>query len=138
MLAGKGVSMVAVAAIFLSNLPEGLSSSAGMKKAGRSALYVFSLWTTIAFVSGLAAMVGFVAFRGVRPEWVSIVTAIAAGAILSMLIDTMIPEAFEESHALAGVVAVAGFLCAFALSKSEGPAPPRCEEHGSTVSQSSR
>jgi ZIP family zinc transporter len=47
--------------------------------------------------------VGFVAFRGVAPQVVSLVTAIAAGAILAMLIDTMIPEAFEESHALAGV-----------------------------------
>jgi len=52
---------------------------------------------------------------------VSAVTATAAGAILAMLIDTMIPEAFEQSHALAGLIAVAGFLCAFALSRLEGP-----------------
>jgi ZIP family zinc transporter len=118
MLAGKGVSLVAVAAIFLSNLPEGLSSSAGMKKANRSPAYVFGLWAAIAFVSGLASIVGFVAFDGVSPSIVSAVTATAAGAILAMLIDTMIPEAFEESHALAGIVAVAGFLCAFGLSKA--------------------
>lgn len=117
MLAGKGVSLVAVAAIFLSNLPEGLSSSTGMKQAGRSAGYVFALWAAIAFVSGLASVFGFVAFRHVAPAVVSAVTATAAGAILAMLIDTMIPEAFEESHALAGLIAVAGFLCAFALSK---------------------
>lgn len=126
MLAGKGVSLVAVAAIFLSNLPEGLSSSAGMKKAGRSALYVFGLWSAIAFVSGLASVVGFVAFRGVAPELVSAVTATAAGAILAMLIDTMIPEAFEESHALAGFIAVAGFLAAFALSKTAEPSDEDC------------
>jgi ZIP family zinc transporter len=125
MLAGKGVSLVAVIAIFLSNLPEGLSSSTGMKKAKRSAFYVFGLWAVIAFVSGLASIVGFVAFRGAAPELTSLVTAIAAGAMLAMLIDTMIPEAFEESHALAGVVAVGGFLCAFALSKAT-ESPPRC------------
>ena len=124
MLAGKGVSLVAVAAIFLSNLPEGLSSSTGMKQAKRSLAYVFGLWAAIAFVSGLASVVGFVAFRHVAPGLVSAVTATAAGAILSMLIDTMIPEAFEESHALAGLVAVAGFLCAFALSKHDEPNPP--------------
>lgn len=118
LLAGKGVSIVAVAAVFLSNLPEGLSSSAGMRKANRSPAYVFGLWAGIAFVSGLASVVGFVAFRGVSPAVVSAVTAVAAGAILAMLIDTMIPEAFEESHALAGIVAVAGFLCAFVLSKA--------------------
>lgn len=121
MLAGKGVSLVAVGAIFLSNLPEGLSSSTGMKKAGRSAKYVFGLWFAIAFVSGLASMIGFVAFRGAAQELVAAVTATAAGAILAMLIDTMIPEAFENAHALAGLVAVIGFLVAFALSKAEAP-----------------
>ncbi len=121
LLAGKGVSLVAVAAVFLSNLPEGLSSSAGMKKARRSRLYVFGLWSAIAFVSGLASIAGFVAFQGVSPAVVAAVTAVAAGAILAMLVDTMIPEAFEESHALAGMVAVAGFLCAFVLSKAAEP-----------------
>jgi ZIP family zinc transporter len=123
MLAGKGVSLVAVAAIFLSNLPEGLSSSVGMKRAKRSAGYVFGLWFAIAFVSGLASVLGFVAFSHVGPAIVSAVTATAAGAILAMLIDTMIPEAFEQSHALAGLIAVAGFLCAFALSKHGEPGP---------------
>jgi ZIP family zinc transporter len=119
MLAGKGVSLVAVIAIFISNLPEGLSSSTGMKAAKRSPAYVFGLWFAIAFVSGLASVVGFVAFRHVAPELLSAVTAAAAGAILAMLVDTMIPEAFEESHTLAGLVAVAGFLCAFALTNLE-------------------
>lgn len=131
MLAGKGVSTVAVAAIFLSNLPEGLSSSAGMKKARRTPLYVFGLWAAIAFVSGLASVVGFVAFRGVAPALVSAVTATAAGAILAMLIDTMIPEAFEESHSLAGLVAVAGFLCAFALSKMDEASQGQCSPNES-------
>lgn len=128
-LAGRGVSLVAVYAIFLSNLPEGLSSAAGMKKAGRSPRYVFGLWTAIALVSGLVAIAGSVAFRGVSPEVLSVVTATGAGAILAMLIDTMIPEAFEEPHALPGVVAVLGFLCAFALTKATevpafAPCPP--------------
>lgn len=132
LLAGKGVSVVAVAAIFLSNLPEGLSSSTGMKHAKRSPVYVFGLWTAIAFVSGLASVVGFVAFRGAAPALVSAVTATAAGAILAMLIDTMIPEAFEESHALAGLVAVAGFLCAFALSKSNPGGESQCVDPDSS------
>jgi len=123
MLAGKGVSFVAVVAIFISNLPEGLSSSAGMKAARRSAAYVFGLWAAIAFVSGLASIVGYAAFGAVSPSVVSAVTATAAGAILAMLIDTMIPEAFAESHALAGLVAVGGFLCAFSLSKATEGTP---------------
>ncbi|WP_229425049.1 hypothetical protein [Massilia sp. Se16.2.3] len=47
-------------------------------------------------------------------------TAVAAGAILAMLVDTMIPEAFEEAHDFAGLITVAGFLAAFALSKLGG------------------
>jgi ZIP family zinc transporter len=138
MLAGKGVSLVAVAAIFLSNHPEGLSSSAGMKQAHRSPAYVFGLWAAIAFVSGLASLVGYVAFRDVPPAVVSAVTATAAGAILAMLIDTMIPEAFEHSHALAGIVAVAGFLCAFALSSAEAEGAAPCGDDAPPAAHASR
>jgi zinc transporter, ZIP family len=117
LLTGKGVSMVAVAAVFLSNVPEGLSSAAGMRKAGRGAAYVFGVWGGIALASALAALVGYVAFEGVSPAWVAAVTATAAGAILAMISDTMIPEAFETAHEYAGLITVAGFLAAFALSK---------------------
>jgi ZIP family zinc transporter len=120
MLQGKGVSLVAVIAIFLSNVPEGLSSSAGMKKAKRSALYVFGIWTAIALLSGAASLIGYLMFEGVSPEVVAATIAIAAGAILTMLADTMMPEAFESAHDLAGLITVAGFLAAFMLSKSFG------------------
>jgi ZIP family zinc transporter len=118
MLKGGVVSMVAVIAIFLSNIPEGLSSAAGMKKAGRPASYIFGVWGVIAVASGIASLVGFTVFRGVSAEIVAATTAIAAGAILSMLVDTMIPEAFEETHDFAGLITVVGFLAAFVLSKS--------------------
>lgn len=117
LLKGGAVSTVAVAAIFLSNLPEGLSGSAGMKRAGRSAAYVFGVWGSIAIASGIAAIAGNVMFAGRSESLVAGTTAVAAGAILAMLVDTMIPEAFEEAHDFAGLVTVAGFLCAFALSK---------------------
>jgi ZIP family zinc transporter len=120
MLKGGVVSMVAVIAIFLSNIPEGLSSAAGMKKAGRPARYVFGVWGAIAAVSGIASLAGYTVFRGVSANIVAATTAVAAGAILSMLVDTMIPEAFEETHDFAGLITVAGFLAAFVLSKAGG------------------
>ncbi|PSC06485.1 ZIP family zinc transporter [Alsobacter soli] len=120
LLAGKGVSLVTVAAVFLSNVPEGLSSAAGMRKAGRSAAYVFGVWGAIAIISGLAALVGNVALQGASPEIIAATTAVAAGAILAMLADTMIPEAFETAHDYAGLITVAGFLAAFCLSKLAG------------------
>jgi zinc transporter, ZIP family len=120
LLQGGAVSFVAVTATFLSNVPEGLSSAVGMKRAGRSAGYVFGVWTAIAVASGAAAWIGYTLFRGVSPEWVAATTAVAAGAILSMLADTMIPEAFEKTHDAAGLITVAGFFVAFALSKLGG------------------
>lgn len=118
LLDGGRVSLVTVAAVFLSNVPEGLSSSAGMKKAGRSVGYVLGMWAGIALLSGVAALVGNVALANSAPELIAVVTAIAAGGILAMLVDTMIPEATEETHEFSGLIAVAGFLVAFALSKA--------------------
>jgi zinc transporter, ZIP family len=116
LLGGGIVSMTAVIAIFLSNIPEGLSSAAGMKKAGRSALYIFGLWTAITVISGTAALLGYVVIGDLGPAVVAATNAVAAGAILSMIADTMIPEAFEANHDYAGLITVVGFLIAFGLS----------------------
>lgn len=120
MLGGGVVSWVTVAAVFLSNIPEGLSSAAGMKKANRSVGYVFGLWGIIAVVSGLAALLGYTVFSHFSKEVIAGVTAVAAGAILAMISDTMIPEAFEQTHNFAGLITVFGFLAAFILSKLGG------------------
>jgi ZIP family zinc transporter len=119
LLGGQGVSMAMVAAVFLSNLPEGLSSAAGMKRSGHSTRYILSIWAVIAVVSGLAATAGFTLFHAFPPEMIAAITAVAAGGVLAMIVDTMIPEAFEETHDFAGLIVAAGFLAAFALSKLE-------------------
>jgi ZIP family zinc transporter len=120
MLAGAGVSMLTVVAIFISNIPEGLSSSAGMKAAGCSASFVFGLWCATALASGLAALAGYTLFAYVLVAIQTAITALAAGAILAMLGETMIPEAFEGTHGLAGIITCTGFLCAFLLSMAGG------------------
>ena len=121
LLAGGGsVSLVAVAAVFLSNVPEGLSSSAGMKRAGRSKGYVFGVWGGIALVSAVASLLGYVVFQGVSPNLLAGTMAVAAGAILAMISDTMIPEAHDGSHNLTGLITVLGFLAAFVLSRLSG------------------
>lgn len=120
MIGGRAVSLVAVIAIFISNVPEGLSSSAGMRRAGRTPAYVFGVWSAIAFVSGVASVVGYSVFQGLSSEVIAATTAVAAGAILAMLADTMIPEAFAEAHDFAGLITVVGFLCAFILTKLGG------------------
>ena len=88
-----------------------------MKKAGRSARYIFGVWGGIALASGLAAALGYSAMAGASPDMIAATTAIAAGGILAMLVDTMIPEATAETHEFSGLIAVAGFLAAFMLTK---------------------
>ncbi|WP_138732218.1 ZIP family metal transporter [Modestobacter excelsi] len=117
LLAGGGVSLSVLAAVFISNVPEGLSSAAGMKRSGRSAAYVFGVWTTIAVVSAIAALLGYATLGGAPPEAIAVITAVAAGAILTMIADTMIPEAFEETKTWTGLITTVGFLLAFAIDR---------------------
>lgn len=118
LLGGGGVGTPVLAAIFISNLPEGLSSSAGMKRNGRSARYVFGVWGGIAVASGIAGMLGALLLDGAAPELVAVITAVAAGAILAMVADTMIPEAFERTHLFTGLIATFGFVTAFVIERA--------------------
>ena len=115
LLGGGSVSLSVLAAVFISNVPEGLSSAAGMKATGRSAGYVFGVWGGIALVSALAALGGYALLGGAPPELIAVITAVAAGAILTMIADTMIPEAFERTRTWTGLIATVGFLVAFAI-----------------------
>jgi len=116
LLGGGAVSTPVLAAVFISNVPEGLSSAAGMKRSGRSARYVFGVWGGIAVTSGVAALLGNLLLGGASPQTEAVITAVAAGAILTMIADTMIPEAFERTHAWTGLITTLGFLVAFALT----------------------
>lgn len=115
LLDGEGVALVTMLAIFISNVPEGLSSSIGMKAAGKSAAYVFGIWGSIALACGVSALLGYLIIGGLGTFYIGAAIACAAGAIFVMLIDTMIPEAFDEIHNWSGPIAGAGFLFAFAL-----------------------
>ncbi|AIJ26811.1 ZIP family metal transporter [Amycolatopsis methanolica] len=117
LLGGGGIGVSVLAAVFISNVPEGLSSAAGMKQAGRSARYVFGVWGGIALASGAAALLGNLLLGGAAPQTIAVITAVAAGAILAMIADTMVPEAFEEAQLVTGLITAAGFLTAFALER---------------------
>ncbi|MGN6618409.1 MAG: ZIP family metal transporter [Ilyomonas sp.] len=120
MIQGGAVSTAAVIAIFLSNIPESLSSTTGMKKSGRSRKYIFGIWIGITLISGIASFCGYAIFKNFSPDVIAATVAVAAGAILAMLSDTMMPEAFEEGHDFTGLITVIGFLAAFILTKLGG------------------
>lgn len=117
LLSGNGVGVAVLVAIFISNLPEGLSSAAGMKNGGRGARYVFGVWIGIAAVSGMAGLLGCLLLQGASPVLIAVITATAAGAILAMLADTMIPEAFERTHLYTGLIATIGFMVSFGVER---------------------
>lgn len=120
LLGGGKIALVTVAAVFLSNVPEGLASAAGMRQAGRSGRYVFGVWGVVAALSGIAAVAGYLFFGQFSEAVVAATIAVAAGAILAMLVDTMIPEAFETVHTYTGLITALGFLVAFVLSRLAG------------------
>lgn len=117
LIEGGGVGIALVAAVFLSNVPEGLSSAAGMRRAGRSPAYVLGLWGAVTLASTLAALLGYLLLAGASGDVISAIQAFAAGAILTMLASTMMPEAYEEGGPVVGVVTTVGFLLAFVLSR---------------------
>ena len=119
LIEGSGVSAALVAAVFLSNIPEGLSSASGMKQAGRSTAHVIGLWSAVTAASAAAALLGYLFLDGAPEDLIAGIQAFAAGAILTMLASTMMPEAYEEGGDVVGIVTSAGFLLAFILSRLE-------------------
>ena len=119
LIGGGAVSWVFVVAVFLSNVPEGLSAAAGMKKSGHSAAYILGLWGAVVVTSALAALSGYFFLAGASGETIAVIQSFAAGAILTMLASTMLPEAYDEGGAVVGVVTTVGFLVAFVLSHLE-------------------
>src|SRR5687767_13183147 len=89
LLGGGAVSVPVLAAVFLSNLPEGLASAAGMKRSGRSARYIFGVWGGIAVISGVSALLGNLLLEGASPQTEAVITAVAAGADPTMIADTL-------------------------------------------------
>lgn len=104
-----------VAAFFLANIPEALSSSAGMRWAKRSARYVFGMWIGIVLMIGIAAAVAGHVFGGAGPAVRGTIEAFAAGAILALVSETMIPEAFHGSPQFNGLLLVVGFVALLIL-----------------------
>lgn len=117
LLEGGAVGLAVVAAVFLSNIPEAMSAAVGLRRAGRSPRWILGLWLAVTAVSALAAAVGYVTLDGADPLAVGTIQAFAAGAILTMLADTMMPEAFEEGGRVVGLLTTLGFVAAFLLSR---------------------
>ena len=98
-----------VFAFSVSNLPEALSSAAGMRVAGRSYRYIFLVWSAIATGAAVAIAAGYVGVGSLSEAWPPRLRAFGAGALLAMTAETMIPEAFHNSPRFSGFLAALGF-----------------------------
>lgn len=119
-LSGEHVGLGLAACFFLSNVPQGLSGASGMRKAGRARRYVFGLWTAIVATSGAAAAAGYLLPGTASPALLATILAFAAGGVLAMPAESMIPEAFADAQPFIGLITVVGFLVAFLVIRLRG------------------
>jgi ZIP family zinc transporter len=113
---GGAVNLAFLAAVFVSNLPEGLAGTLSLEAAGRSHRSVFWMWTFLVILSAACAGLGYAAIRVLPGANGQYAQAFAAGAMLTMIADAMMPEAFEHGGKLVGLFTVFGFLVAAVLA----------------------
>ncbi len=119
LIGGGSIGVPFLLAVFISNLPEGLSSASGRRQAGAPESSVLRSWVLVVLASGLAAAIGYGALSDASGNAVGLVQAFAGGAVLTMLVDTMIPEALSKGGRVVGLVTVLGFALAYLLSTLE-------------------
>ena len=119
LLEGGSVSAAVLVAVFLSNLPEAVAATSGLVDAGWRRIRILELWAGVMLVSALASLAGFALFDGASPSVIAFTLAFAGGAILTMLADTMMPEAFDNGGRYVGLATTGGFGLAFAISELE-------------------
>jgi ZIP family zinc transporter len=113
---GEGVSIALLVAIFVSNLPESIGSATDMKSAGKRSRMIIIGWVIVALVCALATIAGYLISRVVGDRFTGVVDGFAAGALLVMLVGSMIPEAKQKATIGAGFAAVIGYAVAAGLS----------------------
>ena len=106
------VSISLIAGIFLSNFPEALSSSAGMREQRHPLGKILWMWTSLMLVAGLGAFLGNLLFAEAPPYLFALIEGTAAGAMLTMVAETMLPEAYHKGGAITGMATLVGFLLA--------------------------
>jgi zinc transporter, ZIP family len=109
LIGGNSVGLAFLAAVAISNLPEAMSATTGLQRTGWTAAAIYRLWAVVTAVSAAAAGLGYLLLASAPSNVTGLIEAFAAGAVLTMLADTMMPEAFEEAGAAVGLATVLGY-----------------------------
>ena len=115
----SGMSLAFIAGVFMANLPEAMSSAVGMRRSGMSKTKIVALWGSLTIMTGVGAAIGVYLFpphaTGAVAFWVAGIEGLAAGAMLTMIAETMLPEAFEQGGSIIGFATLAGFLASLSI-----------------------
>ena len=106
------ISVSLLAGLFLSNFPEALSSSVGMRQLNYSASKILWMWISLMVITGIGAFLGNIFFVEAPRFLFALIDGMAAGAMLVMIAETMLPEACHKGGAITGFATLMGFLAA--------------------------
>lgn len=110
---GGAVSVAMIVAVFLANIPEALGATAGLRKTGWSRNRTLLLWLFVTLISGIASFAGYTFFSDVSPDVLAFTMSFAAGALLTMIANSMMPEAYRDSGRIGGLITTCGFGLAY-------------------------
>ena len=113
------IGLTMLVAVFVSNIPEGVAATTSLLQSGWRKSTVIWMWTAIVLVCAISAALGYLLLEGASPAVAAFMYTFAAGAVLTMLATSMIPEAYEKAGRPVGFVTVLGFTLAFALTLLE-------------------
>ncbi|WP_430789038.1 ZIP family metal transporter [Virgibacillus flavescens] len=116
LIGGHSIGISLVVAIFISNFPEGLSSTVGLKNDGYSKTKILLMWGAVILFSSLSSLAGFVFLGDASNSIKAIISAFAGGGIIAMVASTMMPEAFKEGGPAVGFITAAGIFITLLLS----------------------
>ncbi|KZZ83235.1 ZIP family metal transporter [Bacillus sp. SJS] len=111
------VSVLMVIAVFISNFPEGLSSTTGLIKDGYSRKKILFMWVIVVVLATVSSLLGYSLLQNASPVFTASIGAFAAGGIIAMVASTMMPEAYEEGGPIVGMITSLGVLCSMILSQ---------------------
>jgi zinc transporter, ZIP family len=117
LFSNQALGMMMISAIVISNIPESIASIPGLKKEGFSKKDIFVIWISVGIIVFLAVFLSYFFLRNLDHNTLGILEALAAGAILAMLADGMMPEAYKEGGYLIGILTILGFLLSFVMSR---------------------
>lgn len=114
---GGSVSAAMVAAVFLSNMPEAIGATSGLASSGWKKVRILGLWLAVALLSAFASLIGYAFFDTASPDVLAFTLAFAGGALLTMLADSMMPEAYRDSGKTVGLITTLGFGLAYLITE---------------------